>query len=109
MLWKKSLPLKYYSQNKAWTTQSSWQEILYSLDGEMGKQGRKIILFVDNAACHKISAVFQIIDLEFLSANITSIIQLLDQCIIHCFKCYYRQNLLMLLKTIANFMKSFII
>ncbi|XP_037820481.1 tigger transposable element-derived protein 6-like [Lucilia sericata] len=110
----KSLPLKYYSQNKAWMTQSLWQEILCSLDDEMGKQGRKIILFVDNAACHKTSAVFQNIDLQFLPANTTSIIQPLDQGIIHCFKCYYRQNLLRKQisavengKTIADFMKSF--
>ena len=56
----KSLPLKYYSQNKAWRTQSLWQEMTQSLslDDEMGKQGRKIILFEDNADGHKTSVVF---------------------------------------------------
>ena len=55
-------------------TQSLWKEILCSLDDEMGKQGRKIILFADNAVCHKTSGAFQNIDLQFLPANTTSII-----------------------------------
>lgn len=89
----KILPLEYYSQKKAWMTQDLWQNILLSLDAEMEKQGRKVILFVDNASSHKTSAVLANINLQYLPANTTSIAQPLDQGIIYCFKSYYKQNI----------------
>lgn len=112
----KTLPLKYYSQNKAWMTRDLWCEILLSLDAEMEKQGRKIILFVDNASSHKTSAVLTNIVVQYLPANTTSIAQPLDQGIIHCFKSYYRQNLVRKQiaaiesgKTMSDFIKNFTI
>ncbi|XP_055905882.1 tigger transposable element-derived protein 6-like [Eupeodes corollae] len=97
----KSVPLEYYSNRKAWMTQDIWTQILFSLDEEMIKQQRKIILFVDNAACHKKLDNLKNINLQFLPPNATSIIQPLDQGIIHCFKAYYRQNIIR--KQIAAF------
>lgn len=90
----KTLPLKYYSQNKAWMTKAIWENVLISLNKDMKSQNRNIILFVDNAACHKVDIVLTNVIVEFLPANTTSRIQPLDQGIIHCFKSYYRQNII---------------
>ncbi|XP_055371988.1 tigger transposable element-derived protein 6-like [Condylostylus longicornis] len=90
----KILPIQYYSQNKAWMVGSIWEDILTSLEEEMEKNNRKIILFVDNAGCHKTSRNFSNINIQFLPLNTTSITQPLDQGIIRCFKVHYRQNIL---------------
>lgn len=109
----KVLPLKYYSNRKAWMTGDLWNEIILNLEEEMASQKRNIILFADNAACHKKVQNLNYINLQFLPANTTSIIQPLDQGIIHAFKSYYRQNIirkqigaLELGKTVEEFSKS---
>lgn len=85
-----NLPLKYFSNQKAWMTSAVWHEIMISLDMEMQKENKKIILFVDNASCHK-SPDLTNIRVEFLPPNTTATIQPLDQGIIANFKSYYRQ------------------
>ncbi|XP_049302948.1 tigger transposable element-derived protein 6-like [Bactrocera dorsalis] len=90
----KVLPLKYYSNKKAWMTQEIWGKVLNKLDTQMREQNRKIVLLVDNAACHKISDTLTNINLQFLPPNTTAITQPLDQGIIHCFKAYYRQSII---------------
>ncbi|XP_055855001.1 tigger transposable element-derived protein 6-like [Episyrphus balteatus] len=88
----KTIPLPYYSQNKAWMTSSLWSKLIKEFDNEMIRQKRKVLLFVDNAACHKVDNLeIENVKIEFLPANTTSILQPLDQGIIHCFKAYYRQ------------------
>ncbi|XP_073826500.1 uncharacterized protein [Musca autumnalis] len=57
-------------------TTTLWQEILQSLNEEMRKENRKIILFVDNASCHK-SEHLSNIKLEFLPPNTTQIFKIL--------------------------------
>lgn len=91
----KQIPLPYYSQNKSWMTNKIWVSIIKEFDSKMLKQKRKVLLLVDNAACHKLDESIQLtnVDLKFLPANTTSIIQPLDQGIIRCFKAYYRQNI----------------
>lgn len=83
-------PVPYMSNIKAWMTASIWRDIMQSLDRELQKLNRKIILFVDNASCHK-SINLEHINLHFLPPNTTCLIQPLDQGIIHTFKMYYRQ------------------
>ncbi|XP_049304027.1 tigger transposable element-derived protein 6-like [Bactrocera dorsalis] len=88
----KVVPLPYYSQNKAWMTGSLWSMIMKEFDNEMGKQKRKVLLIVDNAACHKVDGLnVEIVKITFLPPNTTSLLQPLDQGIIHCFKVYFRQ------------------
>lgn len=89
----KVLPLKYYSQNNAWMNSDIWEKILVALNQEMLNQSRHIIFFVDNASCHKVDLILSNIKMEFLPPNTTSLIQPLDQGIIHSFKSYYRQNI----------------
>ncbi|XP_037919539.1 tigger transposable element-derived protein 6-like [Hermetia illucens] len=109
----KIVPLKYYPHQKAWMTREIWESILISLDEEMAKQNRKIILFVDNAASHKTRKILKNINIQYLPANTTSLIQPLDQGIIHSFKAYYRQIIIRKQisaiesgKTIGEFAKS---
>lgn len=88
----KSIPLPYYFQNKAWMVGSLWSTILKEFDREMEKENRKVLLFVDNAPCHKVAGLnLENVKVEFLPANTTSILQPLDQGVIHIFKVYFRQ------------------
>lgn len=109
----KVLPLKYYSNQKAWMTADLWSEIILNLEEEMASLKRNIVLFVDNASCHKKPQNLKHINLQFLPANTTAITQPLDQGIIHAFKSYYRQNIVRkqivameLGKTVEEFSKS---
>lgn len=109
----KQVPLPYYSNKNAWMTSEIWTSIVSQFDREMTKLKRKVILFVDNASCHKISINCESVKIEFLPPNTTSIIQPLDQGIIHCFKAYYRQTIIrkQLLsiergQTVKEFLKS---
>ncbi|XP_050338643.1 tigger transposable element-derived protein 6-like [Bactrocera neohumeralis] len=71
-----------------------WTNILKEFDRDMIKQNRKVVLFIDNAPCHKVTdLVLENVKIEFLPANTTSILQPLDQGIIHAFKVYFRQIL----------------
>lgn len=72
-------------------TSNIWNQILLSLDKQMKKENKKIVLFVDNAACHKVTCQLENIHIEFLPPNTTALIQPLDQGVIHAFKVQYRQ------------------
>lgn len=92
----KQIPIKYFANQKSWMTSTIWTNILLEFDKELSKQNKKIILFVDNAACHQLNdeCTLKNINVKYLPANTTSLIQPLDQGIIHCFKVFYRQNLM---------------
>lgn len=83
-------PVRYFSNKKAWMTTDLWCNILQDLDAEMQNENRKIILFVDNASCHK-TPHLKNVELHYLPPNTTALLQPLDQGIIHSFKAYYRQ------------------
>ncbi|XP_059217624.1 tigger transposable element-derived protein 6-like [Stomoxys calcitrans] len=89
----KNLPVNYSANKKAWMTSILWTEIIKELDLKFQKKTKNILLFIDNAACHKISddVTLKNIRIEYLPPNTTSIIQPLDQGIIRSFKCFYRK------------------
>uniref|UniRef100_A0A914X581 HTH CENPB-type domain-containing protein n=1 Tax=Plectus sambesii TaxID=2011161 RepID=A0A914X581_9BILA len=92
----KIIPLPYYANAKAWMTGALWTRILLDFDSEMMKQKRKVLLFADNAACHKLEegVVLHNVKIQFLPADATSsVIQPLDKGIIRAFKVYYRQKI----------------
>lgn len=92
---EKDPPVPYYSQNKAWMTVSLWSMIMKEFDREMGKQKRKVLLIVDNASCHKVNGLcLENVKIEFLPSNTTSVLQPLEQGVIHCFKFYFRKILI---------------
>lgn len=55
----KSLPINYYCNKNAWMTSSLWSTIIIDFDKEMTSANRKVILFVDNASCHKVNLNLQ--------------------------------------------------
>lgn len=87
----KSVPVTYFANKNSWMTVAIWNEILSLLDNEMIKLNKHIVLFVDNASCHKTIIELSNIEIQYLPPNTTAIIQPLDQGIIHAFKCQYRQ------------------
>lgn len=94
---KKSIPIpvKYFANAKAWMTSDIWTKIMEGLDSKFKAIGKKVLLFVDNAACHKVvdGTILDNLKIVFLPANTTSLIQPLDQGIIRSFKCQYRKSI----------------
>ena len=84
-------PLQYHANTKAWMTGKIWTEILRWFDRKIGEQGRRVVMFVDNAPCHKLECetVLSNVTIRFLPANTTCVIQSLDMGIIRSFKAKY--------------------
>ncbi|KAL4083749.1 hypothetical protein QTP88_029065 [Uroleucon formosanum] len=89
----KSLPVTYKNNKKSWMTTKLWNEWLETLNNDMRKQHRKIIIFVDNCAAHNNPPTLSNVRIEFLPANTTSKLQPLDQGIIKNFKLLYRKEI----------------
>ncbi|KDQ18967.1 hypothetical protein BOTBODRAFT_98136, partial [Botryobasidium botryosum FD-172 SS1] len=86
------LGFDYWWNTKAWMTSSIFSSWLERLDAEMHRQGRHILLLVDNASSHKYNpSKIHNIRVEFLPPNMTSRIQPLDAGIIRTFKAHYRR------------------
>lgn len=72
-----------------------WCEILKKLDKNFKAKGKKVLLIVDNAACHQLKdTVLENAKIEFPPPNTPSLIQPLDQGIIRSFKSEYRTCIL---------------
>lgn len=85
------LGVTWKANRKAWMTQELMKEWLSNFDRKM--QGRKVILFLDNATSHP-HLNLQNVKLAFFPPNVTSTCQPLDLGIIKNFKTHYRINLL---------------
>ena len=72
------------------------EKVLETLNHQMRKQGRKVILFLDNAAVHPNSLIDMCsnVKIVFLPKNTTSRLQPLDAGIIQSFKTKYRKKLM---------------
>ena len=93
---KASLPVKYYSQNKAWMSGEILEDILTTLNRRLIRTNQNILLLMDNAGCHphELVSKFCNIKILFLPPNTTSALQPLDLGIIQAFKMYYRKHFL---------------
>jgi hypothetical protein len=81
------LGVTYTSTRKGWMTSSRFIEWLQALDIDMRRQGRQILLLVDNASPHVRPTIpMTNVRLEFLPPNTTSVLQPLDQGVIACVK-----------------------
>jgi len=85
------LGVTWKANRKAWMTQELMKRWLSNFDRKM--QGRKVILFLDNATSLP-HLNFQNVKLAFFPPNVTSTCQPLDLGIIKNFKTHYRINLL---------------
>uniref|UniRef100_A0ABM0MZN5 Tigger transposable element-derived protein 4-like n=1 Tax=Saccoglossus kowalevskii TaxID=10224 RepID=A0ABM0MZN5_SACKO len=87
----KNLPVDYYANKKAWMNSKIFEDWLRKFDRKMRRQGRKILLFADNAPSHP-TINLKNIKLQFLPANTTSKSQPIDQGIIQTTKLKYRKR-----------------
>ena len=85
---KKTLPVDYYWNSKAWMQVSIWNEYLKNLDIRMRTKQRNIILLVDNAPTHSLTEDLQLtnIRVHHFPPNVTAHLQPCDAGIIHSFK-----------------------
>lgn len=93
-----SLGVKYVAKKKAWMNNHVFSEWIKEFDSEMRRQGRHILLFLDNASLHgtegDVCLSVTHVTLKFLPPNTTSHLQPLDQGIIRTFKSIYRKNMI---------------
>ena len=92
---KKSLPVWYYWNSKAWMQRSIFEHFLQRLNSKMVRERRHIILLMDNAKCHNCENINNLsnVKVHFLPPNTTSHLQPLDQGIIYSLKAQYRKLL----------------
>ncbi|XP_029637971.1 tigger transposable element-derived protein 4-like [Octopus sinensis] len=87
------LPLSYYSNQKSWMTNDIWKTILWEMNQKFQAQNRKIILFVDSAACHRCANnTTPAIRVVYLPKS-THFIQPCRQGIIKSLKTHYRRHI----------------
>lgn len=91
----KKLPCRYTHQSRAWMTADCFRSWLASVNSEMMKRNRNILMFIDNCPAHPKGLRFSNIRVEFLPPNSTSCLQPLDQGIIKVVKHYYRKKLVL--------------
>lgn len=84
----------YLNNQKAWMTQVLFTQWLSKFDDEMTKEGRKILLIIDNCTAHSVNPTLKSIELLFLPPNTTSKLQPCDQGIIQNLKVKYRKRLI---------------
>ena len=88
---RKTLPVEYHADKKAWMTSGIFENWFKKFDKRMGRKVRKVLLFLDNATSHSNVQLCNV-KLKFLPANTTSILQPLDQGIILAMKRKYRKT-----------------
>ena len=88
--------VSYFDDSRSWMQVEIMEKVLDTLNHLMRKQGRKVILFLDNATVHPTSLIdmYSNIKIVFPPNNTTSRLQLLDAGIIQSFKTKYRKKLM---------------
>ncbi|CAM1318317.1 Uncharacterised protein r2_g2639 [Pycnogonum litorale] len=67
-----SLPVTYYSQRKAWMDTDLLFKWLGQFDDRYYRQGRKVLLFVDNVSSHKDELTLKATTVKYFPPNTTS-------------------------------------
>ncbi|XP_072119240.1 tigger transposable element-derived protein 4-like [Mobula birostris] len=88
-----SLPIEYYANKNAWMTSDIFKNWLMSWDMELQRKSRKVLLLVDNCAAYPNVECLKNIQLEFLPASRTYLVQPMDMGIIKKLKTLYRRKL----------------
>ena len=88
--------VSYFADPKSWMQVHIMEKILETLNRQMVREGRKVMLLLDNATVHPPSLIdmFSNIKVVFLPKNTTSRLQPLDAGIIQSFKSKYRKKLM---------------
>ena len=93
---KDKLPIIWKANSRAWMTEEIFTAYLLARNAELKRQGRKILLFVDNCRAHTDIKLSNIV-LQFLPANTTATLQPMDAGVIKNIKGLYRKHLMHLL------------
>lgn len=93
----KSLPIDYYSQHNSWLNTDIFRKIVLKFNNRMKNMNKNVLLFLDNFSAHSVDLNLSNVKLMFFPANSTSVLQPLDQGIIHSFKAHYRKELIALM------------
>ncbi|KAJ8867761.1 hypothetical protein PR048_031564 [Dryococelus australis] len=91
------LSCDYQANENAWVTSKVFQSWLVAFNRKMATLNRIVLLLLDHCAAHTANGLQLNITLMFLPANTTSIMQPLDQGIIHTVKKLYRSCLVIYL------------
>ena len=86
----KKLPVEYLANKKAWMTSDIFEDWLRKLDKKFAREGRKVLMLVDNCPAHPKTQNLKAVTLKFLPPNTTSCLQPMDQGIIQNLKVLYR-------------------
>ena len=88
--------MEYFSQPNTWMTGEILHKVLAKIDTRLKREGRSIILFMDNAGCHPpdLKEKYSNMKIVYLPPNTTSMLQPLDLGIIKKCKVYYRKLLM---------------
>lgn len=89
-----SMPVLYCSSKKAWMNYMPFEKLIKGVNSDMRRQGRHILMFLNNASSHGSELTLSNVTLKFLPANTTSHLQPLDQGVIRNFKGLYCKHLL---------------
>ncbi|KAG8224729.1 hypothetical protein J437_LFUL004899 [Ladona fulva] len=89
----RKLPVTWKNNENAWNTASIMEEWLKNFNSDMKKKGRKVILFLDSAACHPKIRLSNV-ELAWLPTNASSVTQPMNQGVIRSLKALYRKHLL---------------
>nr|KAG5707155.1 hypothetical protein BaRGS_017839 [Batillaria attramentaria] len=87
-----NLPVIYNSNRKSWMTAALFEDWVRKFDRKMKAQGRRVLLFLDNATVHPKLTGLTNVKLQFFPANTTSVLQPLDQGIIQALKLKVRRK-----------------
>lgn len=90
----KTKPIEYRNNKKAWMTAEIFERWLIDLDRYYAKNGRTILLFLDNCTAHKVPNLKNI-KVVFFPPNMTSHVQPMDMGIIKNLKHFYRKKVVL--------------
>lgn len=65
------MPVEYRANTKAWLTTQLFEQWLIEFDKDMQKQGRRVLLVLDNCSSHMVSTPLRVVNLLFLPPNTT--------------------------------------
>lgn len=88
------LPVNYAANKRAWMTADIFERELRLWDKQLIRENRHILLLVDNCPAHPHLSNLKNIKLEFFPPNFTSVLQPMDQGVIHSLKVHYRRHLM---------------